>query len=244
MTYCVGILLENGLVFAADSRTNAGVDHVMTFRKLTTFEAPGDRVMVLMSAGNLATTQAVVTLVSERLDERTEEHSLYHATSMFQAARLVGNALREVIDTDGEYVREVGADPSASFILGGQIAGRPPRLFQIYPAGNFVEATPDTPYFQIGEIKYGKPILDRVTEYQMSLKRAVKGALVSFDSTMRSNVSVGLPIDVVVYRRDALKIEERVVIEPENTYFRILRENYSSGIMTMFDGLPDPTIGE
>jgi putative proteasome-type protease len=242
MTYCVGILLRDGLVLAADSRTNAGVDYVSTFRKLVTFELPGDRFIAVMSAGNLATSQAVSSMVSERLEEGTDENSLYRARTMFNAARIVGNALREVIETDGAHVRAEKADPSASFIVGGQIAGRPVRLFHVYSAGNFIEATPETPFVQIGETKYGKPILDRVVDYEMPLKRAAKAALVSFDSTMRSNISVAPPIDLVVYRSDTFRAYHQAEILENDKYFLSLRKRYSDGLARVFDGLPDPDI--
>jgi len=240
MTYCVGILLRDGLVVAADSRTNAGVDYVSTFRKMAVYELPGDRFITLMSAGNLATSQAVFSMVSERLEQGTDENSLFRAPTMFNAARVVGNALREVINTDGPSVRAENADPSASFIVGGQIAGRPVRLFQIYSAGNFIEATPETPFVQIGETKYGKPILDRVVDYDMPLDRAAKAALVSFDSTMRSNISVAPPIDLIIYRRDTFKAHKRLVIYEDDDYFWTLRKRYGEGVTRVFDRLPDP----
>ena len=243
MTYCVGILVGDGLVFAADTLTNAGVDHLSTFRKMTVFERPGDRILVLLTAGNLATSQAVVSLVSERLGARKGQDSLFKTTTMFNAARIVGGALREVIRTDGEHVKAHNGDASASFIFGGQIRGRPPRLFQIYPAGNFIEASPETPFFQIGETKYGKPILDRVTVFDMPLLRAAKGALLSFDSTMRSNLSVGEPIDLLCYRGDSLKIETRREIARDDRYFTALRKGYGEGIGRLFDRLPDPPAG-
>lgn len=243
MTYCVALLLRDGLVFAADSRTNAGMDHIFTFRKLTIFEKPGERFMVLLTAGNLATSQAVTTMVSERLDEGTGDTSLYKATSMFSAARIVGNALREVIEADGTHVRAESADPSSSFILGGQIVGRPTRLFQIYSAGNFVEATRETPFVQIGETKYGKPILDRVVSYDMPIERGAKAALVSFDSTMRSNLSVGLPLDLVIYRADSLGGAHHRDIGEDNEYFQALRHDYGVGLLEVFNRLPDPEIG-
>lgn len=240
MTYCVGILLRDGLVMAADSRTNAGVDYVSTFRKMTIFELPGDRFITLMGAGNLATTQSVVSLVSERLEQGTEVNSLYRVPTMFNAARIVGNALREVVDADGPSVRAEKGDPSASFIIGGQISGRPVRLFQVYSAGNFIEATPETPFVQIGETKYGKPILDRVVDYAMPLDRAAKAALVSFDSTMRSNLSVAPPIDLVIYRRDTYRAGHHAEISGDDEYFRALRKRYGDGLARVFDRLPDP----
>jgi putative proteasome-type protease len=242
MTYCVGILLRDGLVLAADSRTNAGVDYVSTFRKLAIFELPGDRFITLLSAGNLATSQAVFSMVGERLEQGTDENSLFRAKTMFNAARIVGNALREVMDTDGDRVRAENADPTASFIVGGQIAGRPVRLFQVYSAGNFIEATPETPFVQIGETKYGKPILDRVVDFGMPLERAAKAALVSFDSTMRSNISVAPPIDLVVYRRDTYRAHHQAEVAEDDEYFRSLRKRYGDGLSRVFDRLPDPEI--
>ena len=243
MTYCVGILLRDGLVLAADSRTNAGVDHVSIFRKLTIFELPGDRFITLMGAGNLATTQAVVNMVSERLEQGTEENSLFRAPTMFNAAQIVGNALREVMDADGPHVRAEKADPRASFIVGGQIAGRAVRLFHVYSAGNFIEATPETPFVQIGETKYGKPILDRVVDFDMPLARAAKAALVSFDSTMRSNLSVAPPIDLVIYRIDSFTAHHHSEIVEDDDYFSSLRKRYGEGLSRVFDRLPDPDIG-
>ena len=240
MTYCLGMLLEDGLVLAADSRTNAGVDHIATFRKLAVFERPGERVMVLLSAGSLATTQSVVSLVGERLGARKGEDSLYKSRTMFNAARIIGRALREVTETDGEHVRAQGADPGASFILGGQIKGRAPRLFQIYGAGNFIEATPETPYLQIGETKYGKPILDRVLRHETAIPTAAKCALLSFDSTMRSNLSVGPPLDFLCYRRDSFTTDQRVQISANDPYFTRIRENYRKGIDKLFGQLPEP----
>ena len=242
MTYCVGILLRDGLVMAADSRTNAGVDYVSTFRKLAIFELPGERFIAVMSAGNLATSQAVFSMVSERLEQGTDENSLFRVPNMFSAARIVGNALREVIDTDGAHVRAAKADPTANFIIGGQIAGRPVRLFHVYSAGNFIEATAETPFVQIGETKYGKPILDRVVDYGMPLDRAAKAALVSFDSTMRSNISVAPPIDLVIYRRDTYRAHHQAEIAEDDEYFRLLRKQYGDGLARVFDRLPDPEI--
>nr|5LOY_A Chain A, Designed Anbu Protein [synthetic construct]5LOY_B Chain B, Designed Anbu Protein [synthetic construct]5LOY_C Chain C, Designed Anbu Protein [synthetic construct]5LOY_D Chain D, Designed Anbu Protein [synthetic construct] len=237
-TYCVGIRLDEGLVFASDSRTNAGVDNISTFRKMHVFEVPGERVIVLLTAGNLATTQAVISLLEERLKD--PEERLLTAPSMFEAARLVGEALREVQARDAPALEADGVDFNASFILGGQIAGEPPRLFLIYPAGNFIEATPDTPFFQIGETKYGKPILDRVITPDTSLEDAAKCALVSFDSTMRSNLSVGLPLDLLVYERDSLRVGHRRRIDEDDPYFRMLRKQWSEGLRQAFDSLPDP----
>jgi putative proteasome-type protease len=198
MTYCVGMLLDAGLVCLSDSRTNAGVDHINTFRKMNLFERAGERVLVLMSAGNLAVTQTLVSLLRERLT--AEGPNLYSVPNLFEAARHVGDCLRDVHKRDAEALNEFGIEFNASFILGGQILGEEPRLFHIYSAGNFIEATRDTPYFQIGEAKYGKPIIDRVICPETTLDEAAKCALISMDSTIRSNLSVGLPLDLLVLR--------------------------------------------
>lgn len=240
MTYCVGVLLDEGLVLASDSRTNAGVDYVSSFRKMTVFDVPGERVFVLLSAGNLATTQSVVALIGERFEDRDDHHSIYNAESVFKAARLVGDTLREVLERDAAQVRKAGGDASASFILGGQVKGRPHRLFQIYDAGNFIEATPETPFVQIGETKYGKPILDRIITPHIPMATAAKCVLVSFDSTMRSNLSVGPPIDLLIYRKDTYDVSDRREVEENDRYFTALRRGYGEGIVTMFQGLPDP----
>jgi putative proteasome-type protease len=195
MTYCVGMLMEAGLVLLSDTRTNAGVDQVNTFRKMALFERPGERVMVLLCAGNLAVTQAVLGLLRERL--AGDADNLYSQANMFEAARHVGACVRAAHQHDAAALAAFGIDFNASFILAGQIAGEAPRLFNIYAAGNFIEATPDTPYFQIGESKYGKPIIDRVFHWHSSLPDAAKCALISMDSTLKSNLSVGLPLDLV-----------------------------------------------
>ena len=221
MTYCVGILTRHGLVLAADSRTNAGVDHIATVRKLALFERPGERIMALLSAGNLATTQAVVTLLGQRLGGGQGTQDLDAADTMFDAARMVGAVLREVIRHDGEHVQPHG-DPGGSFLFGGQLAGGRHRLFLIYPAGNFIEATPETPFLQIGETKYGKPILDRVITYEASLPAAAKCALLSFDATMRSNLSVAPPIDLLCYRAGSLRADVRIDIQDDDPYFAAL----------------------
>jgi len=242
MTYCLGILLKDGLVMAADSRTNAGVDYISTFRKLTVFERPGERVMALATAGNLATSQAVTSLISERLGEQPDEDSIFSADSMFEVAQIVGRTLQQVVRENAKNVRDNGGDASATIILGGQLAGRSPRLFLIYPAGNFIEATAETPFLQIGENKYGKPILDRTVQYDMPLDRAITAALVSFDSTMRSNLSVGPPIDLITILDGKQRVERHVVIQEDDPYFTNLRTRYGDGIVSVFDNLPDPDL--
>lgn len=238
MTYCVGMLLDAGLVCLSDSRTNAGVDHINTFRKMNLFERPGERVLVLMSAGNLALTQTLVSLLRERL--ATDGPNLYTVTNMFEAARHVGDCLREVHARDAEALKEFGIEFNASLILGGQILGEEPRLFQIYAAGNFIEATRDTPYFQIGEAKYGKPIIDRVIRPETTLDEAAKCALISMDSTIRSNLSVGLPLDLLVLRTGALKVCSHTRIDAENAYFEMIRTRWGKSLREAFHALPSP----
>jgi putative proteasome-type protease len=235
MTYCVGMLLDKGLVMAADTRTNAGVDNVGKFKKLYTWVYPGERVFVLLTAGNLAVTQAVVSVISEQIElPDGKSESLKTMATMFQAAHLVGDAIRAVKKTDGEHLSSSGESFAASFIFGGQIGTERPRLFNIYSAGNFIEATPDTPFFQIGEHKYGKPILDRVARTEMELGEAAKMVLLSFDSTLRSNLSVGLPIDLLTYETDTLKIEHTKRIGPDDPYFKMLSTEWSKALRTAF----------
>ncbi|MDX1595164.1 MAG: proteasome-type protease [Gammaproteobacteria bacterium] len=236
MTYCVGLRIDRGLVFAADTRTNAGVDNVAVFRKMHVWEKPGERVLVILTAGNLAVTQAVVTLLNEAVDREPEtgQPSLASATTMFQAARLVGEAVREVKRVDGAAL-EAGGGFSASLILGGQIHGEPPRLFLVYSEGNFIESTKDTPFFQVGEHKYGKPILDRVTRPEMRMADAAKMMLLSFDSTIRSNLSVGMPIDLLIYRTDTLKVGEERRIAAEDPYYRRLSRAWSEALRDAFE---------
>lgn len=238
MTYCVGMLLDAGMVFLADSRTNAGVDQISTFRKVTVFEQPGDRVMVLLSTGNLAISQALVSVVRERIAEGTT--GIYRAPNMFEAAREIGDSLREVHRRDADALKEHGLEFNASFIFGGQIGAEPPRLFCIYAAGNFIEATNDTPYFQIGESKYGKPIIDRVITRSSSLAQAAKCALISMDSTIRSNLSVGLPLDLICLHRDALKVQSHMNVTEDHAYFRMIRTRWSESLRHAFHELPDP----
>ena len=234
MTYAVAIRLDRGIVFAADTRTNAGIDNVSQFRKLHYWRRTGDRVLVALTAGNLAITQSVLSLLTERLDEPPTDgtHTIMTVPSMFRAARLFGDAMREVRALDGPALEASKTGFSASFILGGQIGDESPRLFQIYPEGNFIEATGDTPYFQIGEHKYGKPILDRVTQSDMRLGEAAKLILLSFDSTLRSNLSVGMPIDLLVYERDTLDVRRVHRIEENNEYFRNLSDAWSEALRT------------
>jgi putative proteasome-type protease len=236
MSYCVALRVERGLVFAADTRTNAGVDNIATFRKLHYWRRPGDRVIVLLSAGNLAVSQSVMSLLNEQLvgEENPDTPNLFQAGSMYRAARVVGDAVREVKRVDGAALQASAAGFSASFILGGPIGDEPPRLFQIYAEGNFIEATDDTPFFQIGEHKYGKPILDRVAQPGMALGAAAKLLLLSFDSTLRSNLSVGLPIDILLYARDTLDTHPPRRIGPNDPYFRKISSAWSDALREAF----------
>jgi putative proteasome-type protease len=241
VTYCIGILLDEGAVLASDSRTNAGVDRVSTFRKMFTFEKPDERFFTLLTAGNLSLTQGVVSMVTEWLDTEDPERDLFAVTSMFGAARVIGTALREVHKVDGGYLQQHDVDFSASFILAGQVEGGQLRLFMIYDAGNFIEAMGDTSYFQCGEVKYGKPILDRIIRPDTSLSDAAKCALISFDSTMRSNVSVGPPIDLMIYRRDSLKPGFTIRLEDDDPYLQAIREGWGGAIHKAFhDIIHDP----
>ena len=232
MSYAVAIRLDRGIVFAADTRTNAGVDNISQFRKLHFWRRTGDRVLVALTAGNLAITQSVISLLNERLAEPPTDgtQTIMTVSSMYRAARLFGEALRELRALDGPSLEASNAGFSASFILGGQIGDECPRLFQIYAEGNFIEATEDTPFFQIGEHKYGKPILDRVTQADMRLGEAAKLVLLSFDSTLRSNLSVGMPIDLLVYERDSLDVRQVHRIEQTNEYFRSLSAAWSEAL--------------
>lgn len=240
MTYCVGLKLDRGLVFAADTRTNAGLDNVATFKKLHIWENAGDRVIALMSAGNLATTQAVISLLSEQIARGGDgEANLMNVDTMFQAARLVGKAVRDVARMDNDGSGANAENFSVTFILGGQIKGEKPRLFQIYSAGNFIEVSDDTPYLQIGEHKYGKPILDRVTQPDMRLGEAAKMIMLSFDSTLRSNLSVGMPIDLLLYNTDTFSADRQVRIEQDDPYFQKLSKAWSDGLRDAFSSIEE-----
>src|SRR5688572_9368017 len=240
MTYCVGVQVDQGLVFLSDSRTNAGVDQVSTFRKMTFFQMPGERVLVLLSAGNLASSQAVTGLLRERANNG--KHSLLTARTLFDAARMVGEAVREVHQRDASALKEHGIDFNPTFIIGGQISGEAQRLFQVYSAGNFIETTPDTRYFQIGESKYGKPIIDRVVKADTPLPAVAKCALISMDSTIRSNLSVGMPLDLAIVRRDSLAITLHKSISADDDYFKVIRDGWGESLRNAFHALPDPAI--
>src|SRR5690242_11378480 len=239
MTYCVGVLLPGGIVLASDSRTHAGVDNIATFCKMTVFEREGDRSIVLLSSGNLAGTQSVISLLKQRgADASVAGGNIWQARTMFDVATLVTDAVRDTERRDGESLARSNSPFNASFIVGGQIKGEPVRLFRTFAEGNFIEAGSDTPFFQTGEAKYGKPIIDRVITPETNLSDAVKCVLVSFDSTMRSNLSVGMPIDLVFYERDSLKPAVRRRFEPGDPYFNALSKQWSEGVRTVFRQLP------
>jgi putative proteasome-type protease len=239
MTYCIGVMLEGGLIFASDSRTNAGMDNIGKFCKMTVFERRGDRVIVLLSSGSLAGTQAVIGVLNQRCAPGRDVASLWNAGTMFEVAMLVSDAMRDIERRDGEYLADNEAGFNASFIVGGQIAGEPMRLFRIYAEGNFIEAGIDTPFFQTGETKYGKPIIDRVITRSTPLPDATKCVLVSFDSTMRSNLSVGMPIDLLCYEKDSLEVQRRRRFDHGDPYFTTLSHEWSEGTRQVFRRLPE-----
>lgn len=239
MTYCVGVLLEQGMVFASDTRTNAGVDQVAIVPKMHIFEVKNERVIVLMTAGNLAITQSVVNSLKLKLLDPENTH-LNNVGSMFEAASLVGDEVRATFVRDGAFLKDHDIDFNATILIGGQIKGETPRLFKVYAAGNFIEIGQDTPYLQIGETKYGKPIIDRVVKHHTDIMDAVKCLLVSFDSTIRSNVSVAAPIDLLIYRTDSLNADCKQRITESDDYFSAIRQGWSAGLKQVFSDLPNP----
>jgi putative proteasome-type protease len=243
MTYCVAIKLNAGLVFLSDSRTNAGLDQINTFRKMIVYERPHDRFMVLLSAGNLSISQSVRELLQvERLTDPDYPSgiTIWNAKSMFDAVRVLGSTIRKVHERDAAALQRANVDFNVSMIFGGQIQGEGMRLFQVYSAGNFIEATPETPYFQIGESKYGKPVLDRVITPCTPLNEAAKCALISMDSTLKSNLSVGLPMDLVVYNADQFQTDKIICIDQDNPYFRMLHDSWGHKLRQVFDSIEDP----
>jgi len=241
MTYCVGLLLNQGLVFASDTRTNAGVDQVASTPKMHIFEVINDRVIVLLTAGNLAITQSVVNSLRLKVEKNVDSSQhLHNVESLFEAARLVGAELRNTFEHDGEHFKNHNIDFSASILVGGQIKGERPRLFNVYAAGNFIEVSQETPYLQIGETKYGKPIIDRVVKTNSDIMDAVKCVLISFDSTIRSNVAVAAPIDLLIYRTDSLHADCRKRITETDPYYIQVRKGWSDGLREVFSTLPNP----
>lgn len=240
MTYCVAMCLDAGMIFASDSRTNAGMDQVSRFSKMRTFVREGERVIVSLSSGNLSITQNAVNILEQRVKANDAHDSLWNVASMFDVARLFGDALREVKSRDGPYLMQNNIDAGANFLVGGQVRGEPPRLFNVYSEGNFIETTVDTCYFQTGETKYGKPIIDRVITRGSGLTDATKCTLVSFDSTMRSNISVGLPIDLLTYDTDAFRIHLQRRVEETDPYFQMIHAEWGEGLRRVFAQLPNP----
>ena len=235
MTYCVAMRLEEGLVFVSDSRTNAGVDQIAVFRKLHLFGVEGERVIVLQSSGNLATSQSVITLLRQRIQADEGSH-LHNVTNMYEAATLVGQTLRDVL----KKYKEQDMDFSCSLLLGGQILGEETKLFNIYSQCNFIAATQDTPYFQLGESKYGKPILDRALTYFTPIDKALRCALISFDSTIHSNLSVGMPLDLMVYSNNSFKLPQGRRLHHDDPYFHMIRTQWSEGLKQVLGELPSP----
>jgi putative proteasome-type protease len=243
MTYCVAVKLDAGLVFLSDSRTNAGLDQIGTFRKMMIYERPGDRFMVMLSAGNLSISQQVREILQiEELQDGADRPpiTIWNASSMFDAARVLGSAMRRVYDQDGASLKKSGLDFNASMIFGGQVRGESMRLFLVYSAGNFIEATRETCFFQIGESKYGKPVLDRMMRPSTPLDEAAKCVLVSMDSSLKSNLSVGLPLDLVVYEVNRLESSQVVCIDERNPYFQMIRSSWGEKLRQAFEAIDDP----
>ncbi len=241
MTYCVGMMLDRGLVLMSDTRTNSGVDNISVFRKMHRWEVPGERIIAVMAAGNLATTQSVVSQLEERSKAPGERrNSLLQSPTMFQVACEVGRVLQATVSGTQDAHGERGQGRfTASMIVAGQIAGMEPRLFMIYPEGNFIEASFDTPFFQIGETKYGRPILIRGYDRQMSFEDAVKLLMVSFDSTLKANLSVGLPLDLLVLERDRFEVAHERRVSHGDAYFQAISSGWSEALRHAFHSLPD-----
>lgn len=239
MTYCVGALVRDGIIFASDSRTHAGVDNFAKFCKMTVFERPGERVIVMLSSGGLAATQAIVSVLKQRCEAGDATPNLWTARTMFDVAGLISDATRDVERRAVDHARATDVMFNASFIFGGQLRGEPVRLFRTYAETNFIEAERDTPFLQTGETKYGKPILDRVIDASTSMSDATKCVLVSFDSTMRSNLSVGMPLDLLCYERDSLRVSLRRRFDQGDPYFSSLSKQWSEGVRGVFRQLPE-----
>ena len=239
MTYCVGLRLNKGLVFMSDTRTNAGVDNFSMTRKMFTWATPGERVITLMTAGNLATTQSLVSMIEERSKATSERQlTILHEPSMFQVARFVGGILKEIIEHSASTGENASSKFRATLILGGQIKGGPPTLFLIYPEGNFVEVTEDTPFFQIGELKYGKPILVRAYDPKLSFEDAAKLLMVSFDSTVKANLSVGMPFDLQTYSANSFSVGTQKRIESDDPVYKAIATGWGDALREAFKSLP------
>lgn len=244
MTYCVGVLLEAGLIMASDSRTNAGVDVIATYRKMTLFEKPDRHVISVLSAGNLSFTQSVLSQIEEWSGSGDEANDITIAKSMYRVARIFGEAMREVQRVDGAAMAQHNTEFTATLILGGQIKGERPRLFHLYTPGNFIEATTDTPFFQAGEIKYGRPVFDRILKFNMPLEQAAKLVLISFDSTMRSNLSVGLPIDLLCYETNSLAVRHLRRLGEGDGYMTGIRKQWGEGLRAVFETIAPPSLDD
>ena len=238
MTYCLGISVEKGLVFAADSRTNAGVDYISSYQKLFDFSLPGERVVILCTAGSLSTSQSVLHQLEQDITTDAEVN-LHKLNSMHKVASYVGDVMRKIQDRERPWLEKDGIDYQSTFLVGGQIVGEPPGVYLVYSQGNFISATPETPFLQIGETKYGKPILDRTVSYDSPLDKVAKTALLSIDSTMRSNISVGPPIDMVLYETDAFEVRNRVQLEDDDPYLHKIREHWEQALAEASSRLPD-----
>jgi len=234
MTYCIGLCLKDGLVFLSDTRTNAGVDQIGTFRKMSIFQKDNDRFFAMMSAGNLAITQSVKEIL-------LQGKNLWTAQNTYEAAVVVGDAIKQVYERDHVSLEKAGLEFNCNLIFGGQVKGEKPRLFNIYSAGNFIESTPETCYFQIGESKYGKPILDRVLNFATPLNLATKCALISMDSTLKSNISVGLPLDMLVYEKNSLKATKLVTLDDANPYFAMIHRLWGEKLREAFNSIAEPS---
>lgn len=245
MTYCAGLLVREGLVMIADTRTNAGLDNISTFRKLHQFEVAGERSLAIATAGNLSVSQSVLSLITEGLPHEHGEgvETIYTVPTLFRAAQLIGRAIREVRHTDGKELEDSGVKFDVSIMLGGQIKGGLARLYMLYSAGNFIECGIETPYLQIGEHKYGKPILDRAVNFETTLPVALKLALISMDSTIRSNLGVGLPIDIITIPRHTQRASIVHRIEAGEPYFHDLRERWSAALRAAHTAIPLPPYG-
>lgn len=238
MTYCLGILVAEGLVFAADSRTNAGVDYISSYQKLFDFSVPGERVIVLCTAGSLSTSQSVLHSLARDLKHEAEVH-LHNIPSLHEIAGYVGETMRKIQERERPWLEKDGIDYQSTFLVGGQVAGEPPGLYLVYSQGNFISATPETPFLQIGETKYGKPILDRTVSYHSSLEGVAKTALLSMDSTMRSNISVGPPIDMVLYATDSLEVRDRIQLQDDDPYLGKIRDYWEKALSEAAKALPE-----
>jgi putative proteasome-type protease len=238
MTYCLGIITHSGLVMASDSRTNAGVDYVSNYQKLFDFSLPGERVIIICTSGNLAITQGVITNL--RRDLKAQENvNLHSLPNLHEVANYIGGKIRQVQEKDGSWLKKDGIDFQCSLLVGGQIRGEDPQLYLIYSQGNYIHATPETPFLQLGETKYGKPILDRTLNFHTSLEAAAKCALLSIDSTMKSNISVGPPISMVMYERDSFTIKHQLLLRQGDPYLVKVRKLWEESLKKAFDNMPN-----